>query len=161
MCLYVKGADTSTVDSIKNVAKKAIKCYKVVACNEAFGKFYAPMQHVAIEKSVIDGAVPFEPEIPFDNDLVYSFVYHKERWFEITSGVIHACREFENAKREADWLSTHSVGDYSSIHIFECEIPEGATYFDGIWGGERHSYASDKVVFKREIYYTYVQKIEL
>jgi hypothetical protein len=135
MCLYSKEYRASC-------AKEPIKCYKVLRCYDGddgvyyFSPFYGDR---AIDSLTIKGQLPYR---------ALGTVTVKENEiglncgkFKVTKGFIHTYKDFYAAELIA-WPER-------SYSIFECEIPVGTEYYEGVDDSQKSTYASECIIFKK------------
>lgn len=135
MCLTTK-------TSVCYVSEKEIKCYKVLLLDD--GEYMTPYQKTFVPIKVREG------NIPFFADGVKSV---EESWLSascfIGSGFIHTYKYLGSArdfKKHIETMHPNLVGA-----IFECEIPIGTRYYEGQDDFFETSFASEKIMFKKQL----------
>ena len=135
MCLYSKEYGASC-------AKEPIKCYKVLRRYEGNDGVYYFSPYYGVRD--ID-SLTIEGQLPFYALGKVTVVENKSGLncgnFKVTKGFIHTYKDFCSAELVA-WPER----DYS---IFECEIPVGTEYYEGVDDSERYTYASKRIIFKK------------
>jgi hypothetical protein len=148
MCLFVKN------NKVK-IAKEDIICYKVLkylkSSHSPTGTVLCtPFADQIISESVLNGDFDFEavgtPKIEQEYDNEYS----------ISEGYIHTCADKDSAN--TIYLQCAYYHEYycaNKFEIYECIIPKGTRYYEGVYNHEkrisRASYASEKIRFVKKL----------
>lgn len=129
MCLYSKEYGASC-------AKEPIKCYKVLRRYD--GYYFSPYYgERAIDSLTIKGQLPYRA---LGEVTVIESALNCGK-FKVTKGFIHTYKDFNDAELIA-WPER-------SYSIFECEIPVGTEYYEGVDDSEKSNYASECIIFKK------------
>lgn len=135
MCLTTK-------TSVCSVSEKEIKCYKVLLWDE--GMYVTPYQRIYVPKLVREGNIPF-----FANGGQNICKDYCEDSYLIGKGFIHTYKHFGSA---SDFKKHLEITQPNSVcAIFECEIPIGTKYYEGQDDFFEMSFASEKIMFKKQI----------
>lgn len=129
MCLISKNPELK-------VATVDIPCWKILLLEKLSG-FETPFQHRKVPISVVCGTEPFMA----NEDAVVEL--RADGKFDYGEGVIHSYSRDYNARY---WLS---VSD--NYHLFECRIPKGTLFAEGIDGNGDLCFASKKIIFVRKL----------
>ena len=139
MCLTTK-------TSVCSVSEKEIKCYKVLLWDE--GIYVTPYQKTYVPKLVREGNIPFFADGEINIGLDYCEETLSDSYL-IGKGFIHTYKYFGSAsdfKKHLEKMHPNSV-----CAIFECEIPIGTKYYEGQDDFFETSFASDKIMFKKQL----------
>lgn len=139
MCLTTK-------TSVCSVSEKEIKCYKVLLWDD--GMYVTPYQRIFVPKLVREGNIPFfadgEKNIGKDYcEETLSDSYLIGKGFIHTYKYLGSARDF---KKHVEKMYPNLVGT-----IFECKIPIGTKYYEGQDDYFETSFASEKIMFKKQI----------
>lgn len=135
MCLYSKEYGASC-------AKEPIKCYKVLRRYDENDSvfYYSPYYgDRAIDSLTIKGELPYCALGKVT--VVENKIGLNDGNFKVTKGFIHTYKDFFAAELIA-WPE-------DSYSIFECEIPVGTEYYEGVDDSGRPNYASECIIFKK------------
>ena len=139
MCLYINKKDKQPI----KVAETDIVCYKLLEeCKLEGHSYMSPFVEQPIMAEIIFGLYPYvalgEKSIKsqFGN---YPF---------ITEGYIHTYKFKIVAEEVLDYFQNRFEND---LHLFECKIPAGTEYYEGLDDNFLATYASDKIIFVSEI----------
>ena len=139
MCLTTK-------TSVCSVSEKEIKCYKVLLWDE--GIYVTPYQKTYVPKLVREGNIPFFA----DGEINIGMDYCEETLSDsylIGKGFIHTYKYFGSA---SDFKKHLEIMHPNSVYaIFECEIPIGTKYYEGEDDFFEASFASEKIIFKKQL----------
>ena len=139
MCLTTK-------TSVCSVSEKEIKCYKVLLWDE--GIYVTPYQKTYVHKLVREGNIPFFA----DGEINIGMDYCEETLSDsylIGKGFIHTYKYFGSA---SDFKKHLEIMHPNSVYaIFECEIPIGTKYYEGEDDFFEASFASEKIIFKKQL----------
>lgn len=139
MCLTTK-------TSVCSVSEQEIKCYKVLLLDD--GEYITPYQKAFVPKLVIEGNAPFFA----DGKKNIGIDYCEETLSEscvVGRGFIHTYKYFGSAsdfKKHLEIMYPTSV-----CAVFECEIPIGTKYYEGQDDFFETSFASEKIMFKKQL----------
>lgn len=139
MCLTTK-------TSVCSVSEKEIKCYKVLLLDN--GMYVTPYQRIFVPKLVREGNIPFFA----DGEKNIRPDYCEETLSDsylIGKGFIHTYKYLGSAfdfKKNLEIMHPDYV-----CGIFECEIPKGTKYYEGQDDYFEMSFASEKIMFKKQI----------
>lgn len=139
MCLTTK-------TSVCSVSEKEIKCYKVLLWDE--GIYVTPYQKTFVPKRVIEGYLPFFADGEINIGLDYCEETLSDSYL-IGKGFIHTYKYLGSArdfKRHLEIMHPNSVWA-----IFECKIPVGTKYYEGQDDFFETSFASEKIMFKKQL----------
>ena len=139
MCLTTK-------TSVCSISEREIKCYKVLLWDE--GIYVTPYQKTFVPKCVIDGYLPFFADGEINIWLDYCEETLSDSYL-IGKGFIHTYKYLGSArdfKRHLEIMHPNSVWA-----IFECEIPVGTKYYEGQDDFFESSFASEKIIFKKQL----------
>lgn len=146
MCLKAKDFSTGGLIRTKQTTKDVV-CYKVVRyCAPGaadYPMYWTPFEDVVIPMDVIKGETPFEP--------AYKGLGEGRTFGFFGAGAIHSVKDLDHAILIRNWCADHCCPGFMEIKVFQCHIPEGSYYVEGVddWGGE--GYASDALVFDSEV----------
>lgn len=129
MCLTSKNPELK-------VATVDIPCWKILSFEKLYG-YETPFQHRKVPISVVCGTEP----LMANEDVVVGIRADGE--FDYGEGVIHSYAMGYNARY---WLS---ISD--NYHLFECRIPKGTLFAEGIDTNRDLGFASKKIVFVRKL----------
>lgn len=137
MCLYIKDQQ-----SVK-VAETDIVCYKLLEkCKLEGYPYQSPFMEQPITAEIVFGLYPYvglgDRAIQVDR-CGYMF---------ISGGYIHTYKYKLVAEEMLDYFQNKFEND---CHLFECKIPAGTEYYEGLDNNFLATYASDKIVFVSEI----------
>lgn len=124
------------------VAKKDIVCYKAVEFVKNGNMFKTFYWFGTIPFECIDGKEPYKAKGSIKNG---TRIVNGKASYGL--GLIHTFAE-ENLEQFRRCFKQRS------IRIYECVIPKGTKYIDGVDEGRTACYGSCKIVFKRLTYYT-------
>lgn len=140
MCLYINKKDRQ--QPIK-VAETDITCYKILEeCKLEGYPYKSPFVEHPIRGEIIIG--------------LYYYVALGEKSIKcqfgrhpfISEGYIHTYK----SKIDAEYMLGICQNRFESdCHLFECKIPSGTEYYEGLDDNFLATYASDKIVFVSEI----------
>lgn len=119
------------------VATEDIVCWKILYYNPRSG-YETPFQHQKVPKSVVFGEEPFVAD---ENDSVIVGL-RTDGNFDYNAGVIHTYV----LKYQADYWTYLSMD-----HLFECRIPKGTLFVEGVDSSGDCCFASKKIVFVRKV----------
>lgn len=139
MCLTTK-------TSVCSVSEKEIKCYKVLLLDN--GMYVTPYQRIFVPKLVREGNIPFFADGAINIRLDYCEETLSDSYL-IGKGFIHTYKYLGSAfdfKKNLEIRYPNSV-----CAIFECEIPIGTKYYEGQDDFFEMSFASEKIMFKKQI----------
>ena len=139
MCLTTK-------TSVCSVSEKEIKCYKVLLWDE--GIYVTPYQKTFVPKRVMEGYLPFFA----DGEINIGLDYCEETLsgsYLIGKGFIHTYKYLGSALDFKKHLEIMHSGYVCGI--FECEIPIGTKYYEGQDDFFETSFASEKIMFKKQL----------
>ena len=130
MCLISK-------DSELKVATEDIVCWKVLYYG-LHPDYETPFQHQKVPESVVCGEEPFVAD---ENDSVVVGL-RADGEFEYNAGVIHTYV----LKYQANYWTY-----LSRNNVFECRIPKGTLYVEGVDTNGDRCFASKKIVFVQKV----------
>lgn len=130
MCLWTK-------QRTSRCAKEPIKCYKVL--REEKGMLLTPYQDKQVGNDILSGEKNLYPFKVVHEDFT-GWSKHLDT-FPIHSGYIHAFMTENTAMNEAKSWGSHTV-------VYECEIPVGVEYFEGVYG----DICAHELKFIRKVY---------
>jgi len=139
MCLTTK-------TSVCSVSEKEIKCYKVLLLDN--GMYVTPYQRIFVPKLVREGNIPFFADGAINIRLDYCEETLSDSYL-IGKGFIHTYKYLGSAfdfKKNLEIMHPDYV-----CGIFECEIPKGTKYYEGQDDYFEMSFASEKIMFKKQI----------
>lgn len=132
MCLIATEKNPKT-------AEKGVRCYKILDKN---GDIYkTPWQRCLVTNEMLNGDEALEPmpgEVP-------------NLGTRKSGGFIHSINGLGEAQRLLGTLQRLFSDLIKNPVIFECEIPEGAEYFEGFDNNYYSGFASNKLMFVKEI----------
>ena len=148
MCLYVKRKKIKT-------AEEDIVCYKVLkymkSSHSPTGTILCtPFANQMVSEEIVNGNFDFEavgtPKIEQEHNNEYS----------ISEGYIHTCANKESADvMYLQCVYYHETYCANQFEIYECVIPKGTRYYEGVYNNEkrisRASYASEKIRFVKKM----------
>lgn len=140
MCLNTK-------TFVYSIAAYSIKCYKVLLWDD--GEFMTPYQKTFVPMKVREGNIPFFADGVQNIENAYSPDGKFSESYIIGSGFIHTYKYLGSAfdfKKHIEIMYPNSV-----CAIFECEIPIGTKYYEGQDDFFETSFASDKIMFKKQL----------
>jgi len=120
MCLYLKEAKL-------NVAKKDIKCYKVIMRRNPSPVYTTPCRFAPIVFNAVTTAKRENHRVKVDafDKCVLKF----SPFLMIGDGAIHSYKSLTEAKRSAKRFSVSNP--YTEYAVAECIIPKGTPYYEG------------------------------
>ena len=135
MCLRINGAP--------KVAEEDIICYKMLEeCKLEGYKYKSPFQ-----------------EQPIDNQIVYGFwqyvglgdrsIKDINGYPSISEGYIHTYKALLVAEEMCIYYTKLFEND---VHLFECKIPAGTEYYEGVDSNFLSGYASERIVFVKKLF---------
>lgn len=140
MCLNTK-------TSVYSVAENDIKCYKVLLWDE--GIYVTPYQRTYVPKLVREGNIPFFADGVQNVEKGYCPDGTLSESYTIGRGFVHTYKYLGSAfdfKKHLEIMHQNSV-----YAIFECEIPIGTKYYKGQDDFFEPSFASEKIMFKKQL----------
>ena len=153
MCLRVTLGYQGTLYPFMHEADNDIRCYKVVRrCGK---KYMTPYQDTKLSWPVIHGLVNFRAkgEEPEEID-IYDRTYADSGYtfLKIYDGVVHTMRFLKDAKELAEYVSHRPLWHQDDkLEIWECVIPKGSKYIQGVDSNGYPSAGSRKIRFKRKV----------
>ena len=139
MCLTTK-------TSVCSVSEKEIKCYKVLLWDD--GIYVTPYQKTFVPKLVREGNIPFFADDEKNIGIDYCEETLSDSYI-IGKGFIHTYKYLGSAfdsKKHIEIMYPNLV-----CAIFECEIPIGTKYYEGQDDYFETSFASEKIMFKKQL----------
>lgn len=133
MCLISKNSGLKK-------AIEDIQCWKMVL-RAKYNSVITPYMGRYISDSVISGNKPFAATEIYGAPMCTKV--KDEYYYE--SGLIHTFANLEEARKEIGWLA-------DGYEIFECKIPKGIGYVEGVDLSGNQSFASEQIVFVRHVY---------
>ena len=142
MCLTTK-------TSVCSVSEKEIKCYKVLLLDSDM--YVTPYQRIFVPKLVREGNIPFfaDGRQNICKDYCEETLEKLSDSYIIGKGFIHTYKYFGSASN----FKKHLEIMYPNLvcAIFECEIPIGTKYYEGQDDFFEMSFASEKIMFKKQL----------
>jgi len=135
MCLYSK-------ENKLKAADQDIVCYKLVDKMEGVG-YKSPVMGFHIPQGVINGKLPYIAE-QSSKDNENDYTCSIGNLFQFGPGLIHT---FKHQPKE---IRYYGEGSQVNAKLFECIIPKGTKYVEGVDTSMYESYASEKIFFKRK-----------
>lgn len=136
MCLFIN-------NSSQKVAGEDIICYKILQeCRLEGHPYMSPFIEQPIISEIIFGLYPY---VGLGDRTI------KEDSFGhliITEGYIHTYKYKIVAEEMCNYYANLFNND---CHLFECKIPAGSKYYEGLDDNFLATYASDKIIFVSEI----------
>lgn len=128
MCLYTKDSKLKTTD-------RDIPCFKVIVRTR--DGLYRPYfrQEYAIHEDIVKGARPYEARGEAMGLKVFNALYS---WGE---GLVHTFKYYADLYQ----AMRHAL-------VFECTIPSGTEYLEGVDNNGTPCYAARRIVFGRLVY---------
>lgn len=137
MCLKTKNENPCVADT-------DITCYKVLVETKADGYPYmTPFMEEFVTDEIINGKLDF---IGLGTKTVLRKT--ESDYGVVTKGFIHTYQRIINGI-EMRQSMTHIFEH--DCHLFECKIPAGTEYYEGIDDNGIYSFASDKIIFVKKI----------
>ena len=139
MCLYINKNDQQPI----KVAETDITCYKILEeCKLEGCPYMSPYVENPIPASIMIGLYPYVAL--GEKSIKCIFGSHPF----ISEGYIHTYKSKIVAEEMLDICQNRFEND---CHLFECKIPAGTQYYEGLDDNFLATYASDKIVFVSEI----------
>lgn len=130
------------IESIAKFAEYDIPCYKVLEeCKLEWYPYMSPFVEQPINASIMIGLYPYV-------GLGNRSIKHINGFTSVSEGYIHTYKSKTVAEEMCQYFTKHFEND---CHLFECKIPAGTEYYEGLDDNFLASYASDKIVFVSEI----------
>ena len=139
MCLRIK-------NSVPKVAEKDIICYKMLEERDHDrwkGYTYrSPFQELPIKDEIVLGLWQYVGlgDRPIKDINGYP---------SISEGYIHTYKTLLNAEEMCNYYTKLFEND---VHVFECKIPAGTEYYDGLDSNLLPGYASERIVFVKKLF---------
>jgi len=132
------------INSAAKVAEEDIICYKMLEeCKLAGHPYMSPFQENPIKHEIVYELFPYIGE--GDGTIQVDNCGH----LIVSEGYIHTYKFKEVAEEIAKYYQRGVEGDY---HLFECKIPAGTEYYDGFDHNFISGYASERIVFIKELF---------
>lgn len=145
MCLTVN------IKQQYKIAKENIVCYKVL--RQLYSDvYYTPCITVKVDVDIVNGKKPLKADtniVSLQTQETYANLYATETEKNIKGGWIHTCKLIGGAKFLAKNCDRLKLG--GNYKIYECYIPKGERYYEGVDRYTGDGYASGSIVFKKEI----------
>lgn len=136
MCLYIDNKIHGPFRRIKK-AKEDIVCYKVL---RVYNKnLFTPYTADEVPSQIYKGELPMVSE-PLKGRRFFRRIFHSEF---IGEGYIHTFRVKQCALNTVRYFERRGI----ETRIFECVIPKGTYYYQGI----ERDYASEQIIYKEEL----------
>ena len=153
MCLITK-------QSQSKIASKDITCYKVLLKleneinNTVF--YISPVRHFTyfsnrtdFNNKVFKAEKAYWLENSPGDDLEPTYIGNEPVAYELNSGFFHMYKDYDSAVKA---IKNSVTGERESSVVFECVIPKGSRYYEGITSMYRlPSIASDKLKFIKQL----------
>lgn len=131
------------INSVPKIAGEDIICYKMLEeCKLKEYTYKSPFQ-----------------ELPIDNQIVYGFwpyvglgdrsIKDINGYPSVSEGYIHTYKILLVAEEMCNYYTKLFEND---IHLFECKIPAGTEYYDGVDSNSLSGYASERIVFVKKLF---------
>lgn len=136
MCLYINSA--------AKVAEEDIICYKMLEeCKLEGYPYKSPFIGHPIRAEIMLGLYPY---IGLGEKSIKSkFGEHPF----ISEGYIHAYKTLFDAEDMCNYCTKYFE---NHVRLFECKIPAGTEYYDGVDRNSISGYASERIVFVKELF---------
>lgn len=136
MCLY------SEENKLK-VADQDIVCYKLVDKMVGVEYYTSPIRDFYIPQGVINGKLPYIAE-QSSKDNKHDYTCSVGNLFQFGPGLIHTF------KHQPKKIIGYDESSPWKEELFECIIPKGTKYVEGVDTSMCEGYASEKIFFKRK-----------
>jgi len=132
------------INSAAKVAEEDIICYKMLEeCKLAGHPYMSPFRGNPIKHEIVYGLCPYVGE--GDGTIQVDNCGH----LIITEGYIHTYKTLLDAEELCNYCTKYYEND---CHLFECKIPAGTEYYDGVDSNSISGYASERIVFIKELF---------
>ena len=139
MCLRIK-------NSVPKVAENDIICYKMLEeCQQERWRgytYHSPFQEIPIKDEIVHGLFPYVGE---GDRSIKDVNGHPS----VSEGYIHTYKTLLNAEEMCNYYTKLFEND---VHVFECKIPAGTEYYDGLDSNLLPGYASERIVFVKKLF---------
>jgi len=136
MCLRIK-------NSVPKVAEEDIICYKMLEECELEGYTYqSPVKEYPINDEIVCGLWPYV-------GLGDRSIKDINGFPSISEGYIHTYETLLIAEGMYNYCTNLFEKNF---HVFECKIPSGTEYYDGVDGYSLSGYASERIVFVKKMF---------
>ena len=141
MCLTVQ--TYSRIGDNYKIAKRNITCFKVLKIND-WGEKETPVYNAKVPAWCFECQTPFEAK---GGEWVYTDVVSEIN--HINEGFIHTFIHSTDAVNYMEQLK--GLKPNERFYLYKCIVPKGTKYFEGKDGAGRKSYASRRIIFKKEV----------
>ncbi len=136
MCLRIK-------NSVPKVAEKDIICYKMLEeCRLEGYPYMSPFQGNPIKSEIVYGLWPY---VGIGDRSIKDI----NGYPSISEGYIHTYQGKIVAEEMVEYFQNRFEND---VHLFECRIPAGTEYYDGLDSNLLLGYASERIVFVKKLF---------
>lgn len=130
------------------VANENLKCYKIL--DDAGTQYKTPWQRYFVSDDIVNGKETMKPESSSsepENQMAMDGTIHKV----IRDGFIHSIDVYENAVVILGIIKRMFHDLIKNPVLFECEMPSGTEYFDGVDNNQYKGFASKELKFVKRI----------
>ena len=137
MCLRINSG-------VPKVSKKDIICYKMLEeCKLRGYPYMSPIQENPIKHEIVYGLCPYVGE--GDRVIQIDHCGH----LIISEGYIHTYKCKIVAEKIVNYYQNRFENNF---HLFECKIPAGTEYYEGVDSNSLSGYASERIVFVKKLF---------
>ena len=130
-------------------AEQDIVCYKILVKEEMMDAQYrTPYMNFPVHNGYISGKLDFGAHKPTKLEEPSVIMGRKHHKYRVAEGFIHTYANIKSAKKQALYISNFTT---NNCEVFECIIPKGVEYYEGIDCTLSKSYASSKIRFVNKI----------
>lgn len=131
------------INSVPKVAEEDIICYKMLEeCKLEGYTYHSPFQELPIKDEIVLGLWPY---VGLGDRSIKDVNGHPS----VSEGYIHTYKTLLNAEEMCNYYTKLFEND---IHLFECKIPAGTEYYDGLDSNLLPGYASERIVFVKKLF---------
>lgn len=131
------------INSAPKVAEEDIICYKMLEeCRLEGYPYMSPFLENPITSEIVYGLWPYV-------GLGDRSIKDVNCYPSVSEGYIHTYKTLLTAEEMCNYYTKLFEND---CHLFECKIPAGTEYYDGVDSNSLQGYASERIVFVKKLF---------